>query len=242
MTQRSILAGKNQTVIIKVGASVTVKGHDSDLVTADTKGRWGLTLERRSESQIGRARAAIGEHVLFDVRIKLPSPLRPSPSGRGDGGEGKSESNEVIEVQLGGSGEVLVPYSSDLKIYAGKDIDVQGIQGQVDAYSGLNLELQDVYCLGNVSAGRAMNIDCQTMIGKDVTFGAGSDLRFHVADLTSLRLRVKDIGGYWEARIGDGEKSVYLKSGGDVTFVTDQKVGSLPPNYILGNIEKPATE
>jgi hypothetical protein len=230
MTQRSILAGKNQTVIIKVGASVTVKGHDSDLVTADTKGRWGLTLERRSESQLGRARAAIGEHVLFDVRLKMPAFTR------------KSESNEVIEVQMGGSGEVLVPYSSDLKIYAGKDIDVQGIQGQVDAYSGFNLELQDVYCLGNVSAGRAMNIDCQTMIGKEVTFGAGSDLRFHVADLTSLRLRVKDIGGYWEARIGDGEKSVYLKSGGDVTFVTDQKVEPLPPNHILGNIEKPATE
>jgi len=62
----------------------------------------------------------------------------------------------------------------------------------------------------------------------------------HVADLTSLRLRVKDIGGYWEARIGGGEKSVYLKSGGDITFVTDQKVEPLPPNYILENIEKPA--
>jgi len=37
MTQRSILAGKNQTIIIKVGASVTVKGHDSDMVIAGTK-------------------------------------------------------------------------------------------------------------------------------------------------------------------------------------------------------------
>ena len=55
MTQRSILKQKNQTIIIKVGASVTVKGHYSDLVTADTKGIWGLTLERRAESQIGRA-------------------------------------------------------------------------------------------------------------------------------------------------------------------------------------------
>ncbi len=134
MTQRSILAGKNQTIIIKVGASVTVKGHDSDLVTAETKGIWGLTLERRSESQIGRARAAIGDHVLFDVRIKLPN--LPSPTGRGDG--------EVIEVQMGGSGEVLVPFESNLKVYAGKDIDVQGVQGQVDAYSGLNLSLQNV--------------------------------------------------------------------------------------------------
>jgi hypothetical protein len=65
-------------------------------------------------------------------------------------------------------------------------------------------------------------------------------MRFHVADLTSARLRVKDIGGYWEARIGAGEKSVYLKSGGDVTFVTDQAVEPQPPDYILGKIEKPA--
>jgi hypothetical protein len=102
------------------------------------------------------------------------------------------------------------------------------------------LKLQDVYRLGNISAGWAMNIDCQTMIGKDVTFGAGNDIRFHVADLTSARLRVKDIGGYWEAIIGSGERSVYLKSGGDVTFVTDQKVEPLPPNYILGKIESPS--
>jgi len=239
MTRRSILAGKNKTIIIKVGGSVTVKGHDSDQVSAETAGTWGLTLERRSESEIGRARAAIGEHVLFDIRLKLPSPLRLSPTGREDGGEGKNEPNEVIEVQMGGSGEVLVPFESNLKVYAGKDIDVQGIKGRVDAYSGLKLNLRDVYCLRNVSAGRAMSIDCQTMIENDVTFGAGGDLRFYVADLTSLRLRVKDIGGYWEARIGDGEKSVYLKSGGDVTFVTDQKVEPLPPNYILGKIEKP---
>ena len=113
------------------------------------------------------------------------------------------------------------------------------IQGQVDAYAGLNLKLEDVYRLGNASAGGSMDIDCQTMTGKDVIFGAGSDLRFHVADLTSARLRVRDIGGYWEARIGGGERSVYLKSGGDVTFVTDQTVEALPPNYILGKIEKP---
>ena len=228
MTQRSILAGKNQTIIIKVGLSVTVKGHDSDLVTAETKGSWGLTLERRSEAQIGRARAAVGEHVLFDVRLKKPNL------------NGKSDPIEVIEIQMGGSGEVLVPFESNVKVYAGKDIDVQGVRGQVDAYSGMKLNLQDVYCLGNVSAGWTMNVDCQTMLGEDVTFGAGSDLRFHVADLTSTRLRVKDIGGYWEARIGEGERSVYLKSGGDVTFVTDQKVEPLPPDYILGKIETPA--
>lgn len=227
MTHRSFLAGKNQTIIIKVGGSVTVKGHDSDQVLADSRDKWGLSIDRRSEAEIGRARAAIGERVLFDLRLKKPGP---------------GASQEVIEVQLGGSGEVLVPISSDLKIYAGRDIEVQAIEGRVDAYSGLNLKLKNVHSLGNISAGRAMDIDCQTLLGSDVTIGAGSDLRFHVADLKSARLRVRDIGGYWEARIGEGEKSVYLKSGGDVIFVTDQKVEPLPPDFILGTIEKPALE
>jgi hypothetical protein len=84
-----------------------------------------------------------------------------------------------------------------------------------------------------------MSLDCQTILGTDVIFGAGGDLRFHIADLTSARLRVKDLGGYWEARIGEGERAVYLKCGGDVTLVTDQKVEALPPDYILGKIETP---
>jgi len=228
MTHRTFLAGTNQTIIIKVGGSVSVKGqHDSDLIVADTRDKWGLSIDRRSEAEIGRARAAIGERVLFDLRLKKPT---------------LGGSKEVIEIQITGSGDVLVPISSSLKIYAGKDIEVQDIQGQVDAYSGLNLKLKNVRILGTVSAGRVMDVDCQTMLGGDVTYGAGSDLRFHIADLTSLRLRVKDIGGYWEAHIGDGEKSVYLKSGGDVTFVTDQKVEALPPNFILGKIERPVLE
>jgi hypothetical protein len=240
MTQRSILAEKNQSIIIKVGGSVTVKGHDSDLVIAETKDNWGLTLERRSESQIGRARAAIGDHVLFDVRLKLPPlPLGRVPDRVEGRGEGKNKPDEVIEVQMGGSGEVLVPLESNVKVYAGKNIDVQGIKGQADAYSGLNLSLQGVYRLGNVSAGRTMSIDCQTMLGDKVEFKAGGDLRFHVHDLINAHIRVKDLGGYWEARIGGGEKSIYLKCGGDTVLVTDQKVEPLPPYYILGKIEKP---
>ncbi|HMB21491.1 MAG TPA: hypothetical protein VKP08_01610 [Anaerolineales bacterium] len=224
MTQRSVLAGTNQTIIIKVGGSITVKGQEGDRLVAETRGAGGLSVERRSESEIGRARAAVGEHVLFDIRLKLP---------------GSKESHDVIEVKLGGNGEVLVPFESNLKVYAGRDIDVRSIRGQVDAYAGLNLNLQDVDRLGNVSSGGAMNIDCWTMAGSESTFGAGRDLRFHVADLTSAHVRVKDIGGYWEARIGGGEKSIYLKAGGDVTFVTDQDVEPLPPDYILGKIERP---
>ena len=228
MTQRSIIAGTNPTIIIKVGGSVTVKGHDSDMVAVESPDKWGLTVEKRSEAEIARARAAIGEHVLFDIHLKKPSFQKTD-----------IPDNDAIVVQLDGSGEVLVPMASNLKIYAGKNIDVQAVQGQVDAFSGLNLSIQNVYCLGNASAGRTMNLDCQTMIGEKVEFKAGSDLRFHVHDLISFQVQVKDIGGYWEAKIGDGEKSVSLKCGGDVTLVTDQKVEPLPPNYILGKIEKP---
>ena len=227
MTQRSILVGKNQTIVIKVGGSVTVRGQEGERLSAETEGAGSLSVERPGELEIGRARAAIGDHVLFDVRIKFPN-LKE-----------KTASDEVIEIQMGGSGEVLVPFESNLKVYAGKDIDVRDIKGHVDAYSSSNLRLQNVYRLGNASAGRSMDIDCQTLAGDDVTFSAGGDLRFHIAGLTSARLRVKDIGDYWEARIGGGEKSVYLKSGGDVTFVTDQDVQALPPNYILGKVEKP---
>lgn len=229
MTQRSILAGTAPNVIIKAGGSLTVKGHESDRVTAETTGRWGLTLEQRSAAEIARARAAIGEHVLFDLRLKLPR------------WEGKNPLDEVIEVQIGGSGEVLVPFESNLKVYAGRDIDVQGIRGQVDAYSGYKLNLQAVHSLGHASAGWSMNLDCQAMVGDKVEFKAGSDIRFHVRDLTSAHFRVKDIGGYWEAIIGGGAKSIYLKCGGDVTLVTDQKVEPLPPNYLLGKIERPAS-
>jgi hypothetical protein len=154
MTQRSILAGPNQTIIIKVGGSVTVRGQEGERLIAESESLAGLSVERRSEAEIGRARAAVGEHVLFDIRIKLPSPLRSSPTGRGD--------KDVIEVQIGGSGEVLVPFGSYVKVYAGKDIEVRDIRAQVDAYAGLNLNVQDVHRLGNASAGGSMNIDCQT--------------------------------------------------------------------------------
>jgi hypothetical protein len=146
MTQRSILAGTNPTVIIKTGASVTVTGVEGERVSAQTGGRWGLKVVRKRKK-------------------------------------------EVIEVQIGGSGEVTVPLASNLKVYAGKDLHVRDIRGRVDAYAGFKLSLQDVYCLGNASAGWTMDVDCQTLAGEQVTYTAGSDLRFHVQDLTSARLR-----------------------------------------------------
>jgi len=178
MTQRSILAGKQPIVVIKAGGSVTVKGQDGDLVPAETNGKWGLSLERRSEAQIARARAVIGEQVLFDIRLKKPSaPLRLPPFSPKIGRE-KEGGEEVIEVQFGGTGEVYAPFDSTLKVYAGLNIDVQGIQGQVDAYSGFKLTLQEVRCVDHVSAGGAMTLNCGTMTGNQVEFKAGGDLRF----------------------------------------------------------------
>jgi len=56
---------------------------------------------------------------------------------------------EHIEVQIGSNGTVFVPLASHVKIYAGKSIDVQSVKGQVDGYAGLDLIVQDVYCLGH---------------------------------------------------------------------------------------------
>ena len=226
MTQRSIPAGEHPTVVIKSGASITVRGVQGDQVTATSPAHWGLKIEKRSAAELARARAAIGNFVLFEIRVKTPVWQEKS-------------TQEVIEVQIGGSGEVLVPFGSNLKVYAGKDIDVQGISGQVDAYSGGHMLLKDVYCVGHASAGQTMNLDCQTLPGDDVKFEAGSDLRFHILQLTSAHIQVKDLGGFWEGRIGSGEKSIWLKSGGDVTLVTDQVVEALPPDFILGKVENP---
>ena len=186
MTHRSILAGHNPTVVIKAGLSVIVKGVDGVRVTASTGDRWGLKVERRREAEIARARAAVGEVVLFDFRFNRPQ------------SQAANASEEIVAVQLVGSGEVLVPLGSNLKVYAGKDIDVQGIRGQVDAFSGLKLNLQDVYLLGLASAGGSMSLDCQTMLDDQVEFTAGGDLRFHIRELTGARIRVKDLGGFWE--------------------------------------------
>jgi len=119
MTQRSMLAGRNPNVVIRAGGDVRVEGRDSDRVLADTDSRWGLKVERRSESEIARARARVGDHVLFDMRLNVRNPLKKGPRG------------EVTEVQIGGSGKVYVPLGSDVTVYTGKNAEVQDIQGSV---------------------------------------------------------------------------------------------------------------
>ena len=85
-----------------------------------------------------------------------------------------------------------------------------------------------------------MDLECETIEGSEVKLTAGRDLRCYIRGLTSALVAVKDLGDSWQGRIGAGEVRLTLKAGGDVTLVTDQTVEALPPDYILGQIERPA--
>ncbi len=87
-------------------------------------------------------------------------------------------------------------------------------------------------------AGGAFDLECETFEGDEAKFEAGRDLRCSIRDLTSARVIVSDLGGNWEGKIGEGNVTLQLKDGGDVTLVTDQVVEPVPPYNILGQIEK----
>ncbi len=234
MTQRSMLAGQTPTVVVRADGSVTVEGWASDRVRADSDNRWGVQVERRQAADIGRerARAAIGDRVLFDVSFDNPF----NRSKR----RVKHIQGEVIEVRLG-DGQVRVPFHSELIVYAGLDAEVRHIQGRVTATSGRDLKLQDVQVLLHAAAGGDLDIDCAALEGSELKFSAGRDLRFGVRELTDAKVVIKDLGSYWEALLGEGRMQIKLLAGGDVTLVTDQEVRAQPPYYLLGNIERPAS-
>lgn len=226
MTQRSIQAGPNPTVIIHAGMDVQIEGRDDERVVASTDSRWGLQVEQGSESQVARVRAKVGERVLLDVAFN---------------GIGKKEKGDpnAIQVKIGGSGKVTVPSSSIVKVYAGKQVTAQNLRGSIAVSAGGNVQLRNVHTLVQASAGGTMDLDCETLAQADVKFSAGRDLRFYIHDLSNTRISVNDLGGYWEGIIGDGQRKVRLSAGGDVTLVTTQEVKGGPPNYVLGNIEMP---
>jgi len=152
----------------------------------------------------------------------------------------KNVQGEAIEVQIGGDGHVRVPFGSDLTVYAGRSAEVRHIQSHVTATAGHDLSVRDVQVLVHAAAGGNLDIDCATLEGDEFKFGAGRDLRFYVHDLTDAKVMIKDLGSYWEAILGTGRLRIWLKAGGDVTLVTDQEVKAQPPQYMLGNIERPA--
>jgi hypothetical protein len=224
MTQRSILAGQTPKIVIHAGGSVSVQGLETDRVQAETDSRAGLKIERRTAAEFGRARAKVGERVLFDIRLTVPAVLK------------KDADDEVIDVQLGGDGKVSVPRGSDVKVYAGRDIEVTGVRGQVTVYAGSDIKVRDVRTVVQASAGGALDFECDTVEGDDLKFTAGDDLRCFVRSLIDVTYLIDDLGGYWEATIGEGRVKIRLKCGGDVTLVTDQPI----TGEMLGTIERPS--
>ncbi len=233
MTQRSIHAGPSPSVVVKAGGDVQVQVWEDERVLASTEHKWGLKIERRSESAVAhvRARAKVGDRVLFDLSTDLLKRKK------------KDVPDDAIQVQVSGDAVVRVPYGSTVKVYAGRSVAVRDIRGSVTVYAGRDVRLRNVHTLVHVSAGRAMDLDCETLAGEeDIKFTAGRDLRFYIRDLVNARVIVNDLGGYWEGVIGGGARKIRLQAGGDVTLVTRQQVKALPPDYMLGNIESPKEE
>jgi hypothetical protein len=138
---------------------------------------------------------------------------------------------DTIEIQIGGSGEVQVPLQSSVKVYAGQSIGVSNIGGRATIYAGGHGYLRDVNTLVHAATGGTLEIECEQVEGDDVRCSAGRDLRCFIHRLTDARLKVNDLGGYWERLIGNGRTTIRLKAGGDVTLVTDQAVIAQPPFY-----------
>ena len=146
---------------------------------------------------------------------------------------------DVVEVEIGASGEVRVPLHSALKVYTGKSAGVSNLAGSAVVYAGWNVQVRQVQTLIHASSGGAMDVECETVEGDDVKFTAGRDIRFYVRRLTDVTYKVKDLGGPWEAVIGLGQTRVSLTAGGDVTLVTDQDLVGQPPDYVIGKTERP---
>jgi hypothetical protein len=232
MTQRSMPVGLTPTIVIR-GNSITVEGWDGDRIQANSDDRWGVEIEKRAVAEVGRerARAAIGDRVLFDISIA--NPFNPSKRLL------KDFQGEAIEVRIG-HGQIRVPLNSNVIVYAGRDAEVRHLQGRVIADAGRDLIVQDVQTLVHAAAGGDLNIDCATLGGEDFKFSAGRDLRFYVRELADARVMINEGGTYWEALLGSGHLNMRLKAGGEVTLITDREVQAQPPYFLLGNIEKPS--
>ena len=66
-----------------------------------------------------------------------------------------------------------------------------------------------------------------------------ADLRLYARTLTDAGVLVTDLGDSWDGFIGRGRFHLRLKSGGDVTLVTDQEVVAQGPDFVFGRIERP---
>lgn len=146
----------------------------------------------------------------------------------------------AVEVQIGGSGVVRLPFGSTVTVYSGKSADVRDVRGRLTVYAGGSAFLREVSTVVHVSGGGIVDVTAERVEGGDVKLTAGGHLRCAIGDLHDRRLLVRDLGGRWEGVIGEARAALRLEAGGDVTLVTEQVVAAQPPHYVLGRIERPA--
>lgn len=145
----------------------------------------------------------------------------------------------TIEVQLGGSGEVMAPFGSSLKIYTGRTAVVHQVRGTLTIFAGWDIQVTACGVLVQASAGRAMDLDCEKAAGRELKLTAGGDLRCWIRDLKDVNYVIDDLGGRWQTLFGSGSTLVRLKAGGDVTLVTDLYRADQPPAEVFGKIVRP---
>jgi hypothetical protein len=143
----------------------------------------------------------------------------------------------AIEVQIGGSGQVLIPHESSIKVYSGKSAEVEAVNGTLVVVAGLDLRISEGNILIHASAGRTMDLDCRTVEGPVLKLSAGRDLRCRIRDLKDVRYLINDLGGKWQTILGDGSTTIELTAGGDVTLAASQVITGEPPDFLIGKVE-----
>lgn len=145
----------------------------------------------------------------------------------------------AVEVQIGGNGQVLVPLGSSVKVYAGKNAQVHAVEGTISAVAGRDLRIVEGNVLAQASAGGAIEIDCRTVASDKLKVSAGWHLRCWLRDLKNVKYMIDDLGGKWQAVVGDGRTLLWLKAGGDVTLVSAEPASYQPPDGPYGKVEYP---
>jgi hypothetical protein len=181
-------------------------------------------------------------HAGADVVVRGVAGEQVFAEADGRWGLKVERSKDEVKVQVGKSGRVDVPAGSSVKVYAGKNIEIDAVGGDVIAVAGLHLKLRECGRLVQANAGGSMDVDCRDLGGREMKLQAGGNLRAYIHSLASARIRVHDLGGHWEAIIGAGEVPLQLKAGGDVTLVTAHEVKGTPPYYLMGQVEKPSPQ
>lgn len=141
-----------------------------------------------------------------------------------------------IEIEAGGSCTVRVPFSSEIKVYTGKDAEIFDIRNRIAIASvGGHLTIERSNRLAYAQSGRSMKIDCKEFESDKIKLEAGGSIRCHIANLANTRVIIQDLLGRWEVGFGSKQRILRLTSVSDVILVVDQTPDELPE--VLGQIE-----